>query len=196
MEKLNMFSNAIFSVEYRSRDGRVVKGEADYDYASFIDNIKNGNIINTEQMNKIILKPNGDDVDKILCGFAPIWKYHESKELFEKYYTLSEMMRMLYANEHDDEGNFVPIYVTINNEKFIVTWEATKENDIFHYRSVADEELGLLTILSDKYKEKCVSNILVEVADDDITLKKVKGIYQHMSNLDFDMEFVKFNTGA
>jgi len=106
---------------------------------------KNRNIL--EHNGKITFVPFGKNVDKFICGVAPIWKDYNSRKVFEYYYANSEMMRELFCNEKNNDGTLVPIYAEINGEKFIITWESTNDTDIFHYRKAAAEDVGLLDML-------------------------------------------------
>ena len=93
--------------------------------------------------NKIVFVPFGVNTDKFICGVAPMWKEYLDKATFEMFYTQSEMMRTLFCNEKDDKGNLLPIYALIGDIKYIVTWESTKKNDIFHYKQATLHERGL-----------------------------------------------------
>lgn len=211
--KLNMFPNSIFRVELYNSDGED-SDVVELNYLEFINYIHSLDK-DLSTVSKIHIYPNGDDIMKILCGVAPMWKEHESKEFFENYYTISEMMRTLYMNERDEYGVLVPIYTEINGKRMVVTWEATQKenvenveflrdmyNDTFHYRDVTYEECGILNILKDIFP---VNNIwgdsyrlirypnFIMVYDEDITLKKTKEIFQKMLHHGFAQANVRFN---
>ena len=106
-------------------------------------------------------------------------------------------MRVLYANEYEADGNLAPIYIEINNERLIATWESTHENDVFHYRHVDVEECGLLDLLWQKHgreeKEEykvIPPHIRIVIDDDSLTIKQCKSINQHISNLGFNPQIV------
>ena len=104
-----------------------------------------------EHKGQIIFNIEGNNVEKFICGVAPMWKEYENKNAFEYHYTNSEMMRELYCNEKEDNGSLVPIYISINNEKFIVTWESDKDIDVFRYNKATFKERGLLDVFFEMF---------------------------------------------
>ena len=203
---MNKFSNCVFNIERFSLDtGENITQDSDkagFNYEDFLNYITSNKDVLIENLMRIHITPNTDDAEEILCGIAPMWKEYESKESFEQYYTLSEMMRALYCNEIEDNA-LVPIYVSINDEKFIVTWHSQKDTDVFKYRPATTIEIGLLNVLCELFKDKIYNNngyefktftfIKVEVHQD-ISLKKYQSVYKHMQQLDYHSENVIFNT--
>lgn len=105
----------------------------------------NKNLI--EHNGKITFIPFGKNVERFICGVAPMWKKYEDIRLFEYYYTNSEMMRELFCNEKDDNDKLMPLYADIGGVKYIVTWESKGDTDSFHYKAANSEERGLLDML-------------------------------------------------
>lgn len=174
-----------------------------YDYWNFVNTIvrKHKDIILNHE-GRINIRPDSGNPEEIICGKAPMWKDHESKELFERYYTNSEMMRMLYADEKVND-ELVPIYVEINGKKLVVTWETQGDADIFHYRNATIEERGTLDILWEIFGGtinskgyKVLNPHIGMVYGDAITLKSCDDICQHMANLGFAVENVVFGAGS
>lgn len=175
-----------------------------YDYWNFVDNIvrkHKDTILN--HAGRINIRPDSGDPEEIICGKAPMWKEHESKAMFEDYYTRSEMMRLLYCNERDRNNNLVPIYIQINGEKMIATWESKKNQDIFYYRPPTIEERGTLDILWEIFGGtvnskgyKVLNPHIGMVYGDAITLKRCECICEHMMRLGFAVENVVFGAGS
>lgn len=176
-----------------------------YDYWNFVTNIirecKNDILNHTGRIN---IRPDSGDPETIICGIAPMWKEHDSKEKFEYYYSISEMARAIYCNEREGKDNhLVPIYVQIKNEKFIVTWHTEDDQDIFTYRLATIKERGTLDILWETFggtinsKGYRVLNPHIGIVyGDSITLQKCKQICQHMANLGYAVENVVFGAGS
>ena len=203
---MNKFENCSFNIERFSLEtGENITRDSDkisYTYDDFLNYITDNKDVLAENLMRIHVAPNTDDIEEVLCGIAPMWKEYESKEDFEQYYTISEMMRALYCNEI--EGNaLVPIYVSINDDKYIVTWQSKKDADVFNYRPATTIELGLLNTLYNLFKDgvyndngnefKTFTFIKIEVHQD-ISLKKYQGVYKHMQQLDYHSQNVIFNT--
>lgn len=175
-----------------------------YDYWNFVNNIvrKNKDII-LNHTGRINIRPDSGNPEEIICGKAPMWKEYDSKESFENYYSVSEMMRSLYADERDANGELVPIYLDIAGEKFIVTWETTGKNDIFYYRNATIEERGTLDILWEIFGGtvnskgyKVLNPHIGIVYGDAITVQSCESICQHMMNLGYAVENVVFGAGS
>lgn len=175
-----------------------------YDYWNFVDNIvrKNKDII-LNHTGRINIRPDSGDPEEIICGIAPMWKAHESKEAFESYYTRSEMMQSLYCNETDASGQLVPIYLEIGNKKYIATWSNDGENDTFTYRDATIEERGTLDILWEIFGGtvnskgyKVLDPHIGMVYGDAITLERCESICNHMANLGYAVENVVFGAGS
>ena len=175
-----------------------------YDYWNFVDKIVRGNkdvILNHN--GRINIRPDSGEPEDIICGTAPMWKEHESKEMFESYYTRSEMMRSIYAGEKDTKGNLYPIYINIKGEKLVVTWNVTKESDVFNYRKATVEERGTLDVLWEIFGGtvnskgyKVLNPHIGIVYGDAITLERCEKICNHMMNLGFAVENVVFGAGS
>ena len=105
----------------------------------------NKNLI--EHNGKITFIPFGKNVERFICGVAPMWKKYEDIRSFEYYYTNSELMRELFCNEKDDNDKLMPLYADIGGVKYIVTWESKGDTDSFHYKAANSEECGLLDML-------------------------------------------------
>lgn len=104
-----------------------------------------------EHKGQIVFNIIGKNIEKFICGVAPMWKEYENKSAFENYYTVSEIMRELYCNEKDDKGNLIPFYISIDGERFIVTWESKKDSDIFCYHKTTVEDCGLINIFFEMF---------------------------------------------
>lgn len=174
-----------------------------YDYWAFVNDIvrRNKNII-LDHTGRINIRPDSGEPEEMICGIAPMWKEHDSKEAFEYYYANSEMMRSLYASAYDGD-KLAPIYISINNEKFVVTWEANKEKDIFHYRHATIEERGTLDVLWEIFGGtinskgyKVLNPHIGIVYGDAITLERCENICSHMMNLGYAVENVVFGAGS
>lgn len=100
-----------------------------------------------EHNGKVVFCPFGNNVEEFVCGIAPIWKDYSDKKTFEGYYKNSDMMRTLFCNEKDDNDQLAPMFLDIGGVKYIVTWEANQNDDIFHYRKANAVERGLLDLL-------------------------------------------------
>ena len=224
-KKTKPFSKTVIKVQYK--DEWISETEkncqvVEFDYDSFITYMTNSSKEELDDIRMIHVYPNGDDATKFLCGDAQMWKKHDSKELFERYYTLSEMQRTLYANEVEADGSPVNIYIDINGKKYIVNWTAELQeppkvtdkpvtdvsdmfNDIFTYRNATVTEIGLLNFLGDVYPKKPndVYDIdmnrlihipaLIQLYDENVTLKQCKSIYQRMAHLGFAQQNIQFN---
>ena len=181
-----------------------------YDYWNFVTNIvsRDRDII-LNHNGRINIRPDSGDPETIICGVAPMWKEHESKELFEKYYSESEMMRALFFNEKDLEGNLVPIYAEIGGVKYVVTWGETLADTMdgmieeFTYRKATAEERGTLDILWEIFGGrvngkgyKVLNPHIGMVYGDAITLERCASICEHMNNLGFAVENVVFGAGS
>ena len=128
-----------------------------------------------------------------------MWKEYPDKATFEMFYTQSEMMRTLFCNEKDDKGNLLPIYVLIGDIKYIVTWESTKKNDIFHYKQATLHERGLFDVLWSNFgggvkDDKKILNprfgIMFDRAinkDYGLSVGMVKSILDRCDNLDYSV---------
>lgn len=174
-----------------------------YDYWNFLNNIvrKNKNIV-LEHQGRINIRPDSGEPEEIICGIAPMWKEHESKESFEIYYSKSEAMRMLYCNEYEGEKP-VEIYVEIGNKKYVVTWKTENDTDVFTYRDATIEERGSLDILWEIFGGtinskgyKVLNPHIGIVYGDSITLQRCKSICNHMMNLGYAVENVVFGAGS
>ena len=115
----------------------------------------------------------------------------------------SEMMQLCFRNERDTQGNLIPIYIEVNGEKFVVTWETLDETDVFNYRKPTIEELGSLNVLWEKFGGtinskgyKVLDSHIGMVYGDAMTLKSVESICTHMMNLGFAVENVVFGAGS
>lgn len=223
MDNINVtskFSNCIFHINYLSEE-KSNEYASDFNYREFVNNIVNLGEEFVSAIKQIYIKPNGDNIMEILCGIAPMWKEHESKESFEKYYIVSEMMRSLYANEYEENGEPVSIYVKIDNKKLIVNWKYTQKeiedkdkmfpnpedmfDDTFAYREATIEECGILELLeknistksnntSDDNLYKMISSSdFIMIYDENISLKQFKEVYQRMAYLGYAQQNVKFN---
>lgn len=190
---MNKFQNCKILVEDAFDKTR---SPEEYTYESFFKTIKE-NKIKVEEIGRIVIQPNGDNTDSAICGIAPMWKQHDSKELFEYYFTNSEMMRELYANEREADGEPAEIYIEVgtegNTERYVVTWKSTSTKDIFTYRSPTPEECGILDLLWQKggYMEKDECKLIpmgirIVIEDDSITIRQCKDINTHASTLGFD----------
>lgn len=175
-----------------------------YDYWNFIGNIvpKYKDLI-LNHKGRINIRPDSGNPEDIICGKAQMWKQHESKEMFERYYMNSEMMQLCFRNERDTQGNLIPIYIEVNGEKFVVTWETLDETDVFNYRKPTIEELGSLNVLWEKFGGtinskgyKVLDSHIGMVYGDAMTLKSVESICTHMMNLGFAVENVVFGAGS
>ena len=175
-----------------------------YDYWNFIENIvpKYKDLI-LNHNGRINIRPDSGNPEDIICGKAQMWKEHESKEAFERYYTNNGMMAVCYRHEHDADGNLIPIYIKINGEKMVATWEKIDDADVFHYRKPTTEELGSLemlwknfggTINSKGYK--VLNPHIGIVYGDAMTIQSVEKICSHMMNLGFAVENVVFGAGS
>lgn len=150
---------------------------------------------------QIVFNVVGKNIEEFICGVVPMWKEYENRSAFENHYSVSEMMRELFCNERDDDGNLIPLYISLNNEKFIVTWESNNESDMFHYRKATVEERGLLdvfvemfggmTVEQDKKTYKKLNPHIAVAFDKRITNQfgfdfgLCKKICDHISNLGF-----------
>lgn len=150
---------------------------------------------------QIVFNVTGTHIEQFICGVAPMWKEYENRSVFENYYTASEMMRELFCNEKDENGNLTPFYVSLDGEKFIVTWESDKDSDTFHYHKATVEERGLLdvffemfggmTVEQDKKTYKKLNPHISVTFDKKLTnqfgfdLGISKKICDHISNLGF-----------
>lgn len=175
-----------------------------YDYWNFVNSIvrKHKDVV-LNHTGRINIRPDSGNPEEIICGKAPMWKEYASKEDFENYYSVSEMMRSLYADERDSNGELVPIYVDIVGEKFIVTWETSGKNDVFCYRNATIEERGTLDILWEIFGGtvnskgyKVLNPHIGIVYGDAITLQSCQNICQHMMNLGYAVENVVFGAGS
>lgn len=181
-----------------------------YDYWNFVNNIvrKNKDVI-LNHTGRINIRPDSGNPEDIICGIAPMWKEHESKEMFEKYYSQSEMMRSLYFDERDNKGNLVPIYVDIDGVKYIVTWGKTIADsqdgtvETFEYREATIEERGTLDVLWEIFGGtvnskgyKVLNPHIGMVYGDAITLERCESICSHMEQLGFAVENVVFGAGS
>ena len=175
-----------------------------YDYWSFVDNIvRNNKDVILNHNGRINIRPDSGEPEDIICGIAPMWKEHESKEAFESYYTRSEMMRAIYCNEYDTETELAHIYIQIDGIKYIVTWEATDDEDIFTYREATVEERGTLDVLWEIFGGtinskgyKVLNPHIGIVYGDAITLERCEKICEHMMNLGYAIENVVFGAGS
>lgn len=202
-----MNKDCTFNIErFDVQTGQNVTQDSDknnFNYPDFLNYITDKKDVISENIVRIHVTPNEDDIEELLCGVAPMWKEYESKESFEQYYTLSEMMRALYCNEIENNA-LVPIYVSVNDERFIVTWQSKGDNDIFNYRPATDLEIGFLNILYRLFKDRVFNDngneyksftfINIEVHKEDITMKKCQNVYKHMQQLDYSSQNVIFNT--
>ena len=175
-----------------------------YDYWNFIKNIvpKYKDLI-LNHKGRINIRPDSGNPEAIICGTVPMWKEHDSKEMFERYYMNSEMMQLCYRDERDAQGNLVPIYIQINNEKLVVTWETLDDTDVFNYRKPTVEELGSLNILWDIFGGtinskgyKVLDPHIGMVYGDAMTIQSVEKICEHMMNLGYAVENVVFGAGS
>lgn len=175
-----------------------------YDYWNFVNKIVRDNKeIVLAHTGRINIRPDSGNPEDIICGVAPMWKEYNSKQDFERYYSASEMMRELYANERDVNGNLIPIYLNIKNKKYIVTWESTNDTDIFNYRNATLEERGTLDILWEIFGGtinskgfKVLNPHIGMVYGDAITLERCEKICEHMYNLGYAVENVVFGAGS
>ena len=175
-----------------------------YDYWNFVNNIvRNNKDVILNHNGRINIRPDSGEPEDIICGTAPMWKEHESKEAFESYYTRSEMMRVIYCNEYDTETELAHIYIQIDGIKYIVTWEATDDEDIFTYREATVEERGTLDILWEIFGGiinskgyKVLNTHIGIVYGDAITLERCEKICEHMMNLGYAVENVVFGAGS
>lgn len=224
-KKEKSFAKTVIKVQYK--DEWISETEkscnvVEFDYDSFIKYMTNSPREEIEKIATLHIYPNGDDSAKFLCGDAQMWKKHDSKRLFERYYTLSEMQRTLYANEVEADGSPVNIYINIDEKRYIVNWTAElKEppkvtdkpvtevsdmfNDIFTYRNATVEEIGLLNFLGDIYPKRPndVYDIdmnrlihtlaFIQLYDENVTLKQCKIIYQRMAHHGFAQQNIQFN---
>lgn len=175
-----------------------------YDYWNFITNILaecKDDVLNHN--GRINIRPDSGDPETIICGVAPMWKEHNSKEDFESYYKRSDMMRSLYCNEREINGNLVSIYLDIKGEKLIATWHTDGEYDVFTYRKATVEERGTLDILWEMFGGiinskgyKVLNPHIGVVYGDSITLQRCESICSHMSNLGYAVENVVFGAGS
>lgn len=176
-----------------------------YDYWNFIIKIvpECKNVI-LEHNGRINIRPDSGEPEEIICGTVQMWKEHESKEMFEKYYTLSETMRMLYCDQIDEKTQKpCEIYVEIQGKKYVVTWKTEKNLDVFTYREATVEERGTLDILWEIFGGtinskgyKVLNPHIGIVYGDSITLQKCENICNHMMNLGFAVENVVFGAGS
>lgn len=107
----------------------------------------NDNRTLVEHNGKVVFAPFGKNIERFVCGVAPIWKEYKDRKSFEYYYTNSEMMRELFCNEKDDDDKLIPMFTEISGIKYIVTWESKGDIDSFHYKVANSEERGLLDML-------------------------------------------------
>lgn len=176
-----------------------------YDYWNFITKIvpECKNVI-LEHNGRINIRPDSGEPEEIICGTVQMWKEHESKEMFEKYYTLSETMRMLYCDQIDEKTQKpCEIYVEIQGKKYVVTWKTEKNLDVFTYREATVEERGTLDILWEIFGGtinskgyKVLNPHIGIVYGDSITLQRCENICNHMMNLGFAVENVVFGAGS
>lgn len=176
-----------------------------YDYWNFITKIvpECKNVI-LEHNGRINIRPDSGEPEKIICGTVQMWKEHESKEVFEKYYTLSETMRMLYCDQIDEKTQKpCEIYVEIQGKKYVVIWKTEKDLDVFTYKEATVEERGTLDILWEIFGGtinskgyKVLNPHIGIVYGDSITLQRCESICNHMMNLGFAVENVVFGAGS
>lgn len=174
-----------------------------YDYWHFVNEIvrKNKDII-LNHNGRINIRPDSGDPETIICGVATMWNEYESRDSFENYCTRNEMMRLVHCKELDlDE--FSPIYIQINGEKIVVTWESKNNQDIFHYRPATIEERGTLDVLWEIFGGtvnskgyKVLNPHIGMVYGDAITLERCEKICNHMYNLGYAVENVVFGAGS
>jgi len=174
-------------------------------YSTLINHLFASKAKSFENIERLEIYTKGDNLEKLLCGIAPLWKEHESKELFEKYYRLSEMMRCLYCNQfEEDTGEPAYIFLDIENEpeKLIATWQGKlvghdEENnelyeDSFSYRPATIEERGILDLIQDIVKVELPEKFIV-VHEDNITLGGCKNLYSHIAAIGFPPHIVNIN---
>lgn len=175
-----------------------------YDYWNFITNIipecKDAILEHTGRIN---IRPDSGEPEHIICGTVPMWKEYESKELFEKYYTISPAMRTLYCNEKESNDEPCCIYIQIQNEKYVVTWQNENDTDVFTYRKPTVEEKGTLEVLWEIFGGtinskgyKVLNPHIGIVYGDSITLERCEKICEHMMNLGYAVENVVFGAGS
>lgn len=153
---------------------------------------------------KVFIRPNGNP-EKLICGIAPMWKEYDSCTVFEQYYSNSEMMRELYCNEKDENEELIPIYLKVNDDKYIVTWENIDNEDVFHYRQATLAEIGSLDILwnifggtVDDDNLKVINTHIGMVCGDIIAkgygfdLVNVKNLCEHIKNLGYSIKNIDF----
>lgn len=176
-----------------------------YDYWSFVNDIlrKNKDVV-LNHNGRINIRPDSGDPETIICGVAPMWKEHDSKEMFEKYYTNSEMMQSIYCNEIDENtGKPAEIFAEIAGEKLIVVWTTKNGKNVFTYRKPTIEERGTLDILWEIFGGtvnskgyKVLNPHIGMVYGDAITLERCESICNHMSNLGYAVENMVFGAGS
>lgn len=175
-----------------------------YDYWNFIDNIvrKNKDII-LNHTGRINIRPDSGEPEEIICGKVPMWKEYDSKEEFENYYIQSEMMRSIYCNEKENDGELANIYLDIKNKKYVVNWKSTNDEDIFIYRDATLEERGTLDILWEIFGGtinskgyKVLNSHIGIVYGDAITIERCTKICEHLVSLGFTVENVIFGVGS
>lgn len=175
-----------------------------YDYWNFVNNIvrKHKDVI-LNHNGRINIRPDSGNPKDIICGTVPMWEEHESKESFERYYTMSEMMRDLYADKRNTNDELLPIFIDIKGKKLVATWETKGNNNIFHYREATLEERGTLNILWEIFGGtinskgyKVLNPHVGMVYGDAITIYSCEKICEHMVNLGFAVENVVFGAGS
>lgn len=175
-----------------------------YDYWNFVDNIvrKNKEII-LNHTGRINIRPDSGKPEEIICGKAQMWKEYDSKEQFEEYYTKSEMMRSVYCNEREKDGELANIYLEVQGKKYIVNWTSTDNEDVFNYRNATVEERGTLDVLWEIFGGtvnskgyKVLNPHIGIVYGDAITLERCTRICEHLVSLGFAVENVVFGVGS
>ena len=175
-----------------------------FDYWNFIINI-------LPKYKDLILNHNGkisvrlDDkmIKDAICGKAHMWKTHESKKAFEHYYMNSEMMNICFKDERDEKGNLYPIYIEIDNEKLVATWETVDNTEVFHYRTPTIEERGILDVLWEYFGGtvnskgyKVLNPHIGLVYGNVMRIQDVEKTCEHMMNLGFAVENVVFEVNS
>lgn len=175
-----------------------------YDYWNFVDNIvrKNKDVI-LSHTGRINIRPDSGEPEEIICGKAQMWKQYDSKEQFEEYYTQSEMMRSVYCNEREKDGELANIYLEVQDKKYIVNWTSTDDEDVFSYRDATVEERGTLDVLWEIFGGtinskgyKVLNPHIGIVYGDAITLERCTRICEHLVSLGFAVENVVFGVGS
>lgn len=175
-----------------------------YDYWNFLTKIvPECKDVILEHKGRINIRPDSGEPEEIICGTVQMWKEHESKEMFESYYTLSPTMRALFCNEKNSDGTPCNIYIQIGNEKYVVTWHTEKDMDVFTYRKPTVEERGTLDVLWETFGGtinskgyKVLDPHIGVVYGDSITLQRCERICEHMMNLGYAVENVVFGAGS